>query len=303
MEYMESKAMSAGRWTFCPTCGSKGWVDWGYEIHMDRGSCPCPSGVGEEALDCAAEECDRLNDLEAVADPEPVTFADLAEIPAESTASAARGDAVAWRVKDFADGWILCHSEAEAKREAESAGNLIQALGVIDSGQMETADFDIAEALEQGVDHQFSERSLVPDLQRLWNIADRGIGSDWTHNGNGWITGLLDGIAAFDVAAINPHAELSEEGQAHQAEFVATFHPRAVQDLILRLQRAETVLATAMVHTTSITSVPLGEMGARVVVEMTEESNLYDILSQAWDASRSPTPTPPDTTNKDGAGQ
>ncbi len=44
---------------------------------------------------------------------------------------------VAWRVKDFADGWILCHSEAEAKREAESAGNLIQALGVISPGQLE----------------------------------------------------------------------------------------------------------------------------------------------------------------------
>ncbi len=50
-------------------------------------------------------------------------FCKLAGCP---TSPAVRGDAVAWRVKDFADGWILCHSEAEAKREAESAGNLIQ---------------------------------------------------------------------------------------------------------------------------------------------------------------------------------
>jgi len=35
---------------------------------------------------------------------------------------------VAWRVKDFADGWILFHSEAEALREAEGAGNLVQPL-------------------------------------------------------------------------------------------------------------------------------------------------------------------------------
>ncbi len=35
---------------------------------------------------------------------------------------------VAWRVKDFADGWILCHSENQAKREAEGAGNLIEPL-------------------------------------------------------------------------------------------------------------------------------------------------------------------------------
>jgi len=37
-------------------------------------------------------------------------------------------EAVAWRVKDFADGWILCHTEAEAGREAAGCGNLIQPL-------------------------------------------------------------------------------------------------------------------------------------------------------------------------------
>jgi hypothetical protein len=44
---------------------------------------------------------------------------------------ALQGDPVAWRVKDFADGWILCHTEKQALLEAESAGNLVQALGVI----------------------------------------------------------------------------------------------------------------------------------------------------------------------------
>lgn len=35
---------------------------------------------------------------------------------------------VAWRVKDFADGWILCSTKEEAEREAASAGNLIEPL-------------------------------------------------------------------------------------------------------------------------------------------------------------------------------
>lgn len=35
---------------------------------------------------------------------------------------------VAWRVKDFADGWVLCRTEDEARRLAEGAGNLVQAL-------------------------------------------------------------------------------------------------------------------------------------------------------------------------------
>lgn len=35
---------------------------------------------------------------------------------------------VAWRVKDFADGWILFHDEAQARREAEGAGNLVEPL-------------------------------------------------------------------------------------------------------------------------------------------------------------------------------
>lgn len=31
-------------------------------------------------------------------------------------------------VKDFADGWVLFHSEIDARREAEDAGNLVQPL-------------------------------------------------------------------------------------------------------------------------------------------------------------------------------
>jgi len=47
---------------------------------------------------------------------------------AAAFASSQKPEPVAWRVKDFADGWILCHSEAQAKREAESGGNLVQPL-------------------------------------------------------------------------------------------------------------------------------------------------------------------------------
>lgn len=81
--------MSAGRWDYCTKCGSKGWVEWGYSIHMDLGSCHFPAGVGEEALERAAEECDRLNELEAVANPDSVTVADLDEIAVDEAFSAA----------------------------------------------------------------------------------------------------------------------------------------------------------------------------------------------------------------------
>ena len=39
---------------------------------------------------------------------------------------------VAWRVKDFADGWILFQDEAAAYREAEATGALMQGLYVRD---------------------------------------------------------------------------------------------------------------------------------------------------------------------------
>lgn len=43
-------------------------------------------------------------------------------------------------------------------------------------------------------------------------------------------------------------------------------------------------LTLAMRSTTSITSTPSGECGARIVIELGEETNLYDILCGAWDA-------------------
>lgn len=43
-------------------------------------------------------------------------------------ASSAPTSPVAWRVKDFADGWILCRTEGYARHLAEGAGNLVQPL-------------------------------------------------------------------------------------------------------------------------------------------------------------------------------
>lgn len=47
---------------------------------------------------------------------------------APSNANTSGLEVVAWRVKDFADDWILFHTEVWARREAEGAGNLVQAL-------------------------------------------------------------------------------------------------------------------------------------------------------------------------------
>lgn len=35
---------------------------------------------------------------------------------------------VAWRVKDFADGWIICQSESEAQRLVVGTGGVVEAL-------------------------------------------------------------------------------------------------------------------------------------------------------------------------------
>lgn len=64
---------------------------------------------------------------------------------------------VAWRVKDFADGWILCHSEAEARGEAEGAGNLVQPL---------YATADLVEALVAAKQHMWI------DAASHWTMAD-----------------------------------------------------------------------------------------------------------------------------------
>lgn len=39
---------------------------------------------------------------------------------------------VAWRVKDYADGWIIFQNEAAAYKEAEATGALMQGLYVRD---------------------------------------------------------------------------------------------------------------------------------------------------------------------------
>lgn len=52
----------------------------------------------------------------------------LPELPCADAGPDSPRSPVAWRVKDFADGWILFHTEAEARREAEGAGNLVQPL-------------------------------------------------------------------------------------------------------------------------------------------------------------------------------
>lgn len=41
---------------------------------------------------------------------------------------ATKKEAVAWRVKDYADGWILYHDERMARHQAEETGALIQPL-------------------------------------------------------------------------------------------------------------------------------------------------------------------------------
>lgn len=78
--------MSGGRWDYCQKCGSVGYVDWGYQLHGELGSCPMGGswrGVGEDVIDAAAEECDRLNELEAAASPTPIDMDDLATIPSD----------------------------------------------------------------------------------------------------------------------------------------------------------------------------------------------------------------------------
>lgn len=44
--------------------------------------------------------------------------------------------AVAWRVKDFADGWIIFQNEKAAQKEADDTDSDMQALGVLDSIQI-----------------------------------------------------------------------------------------------------------------------------------------------------------------------
>ena len=54
----------------------------------------------------------------------------IEKLEAELTSLAKRP--VAWRVKDYADSWIIFQDEADANREAEATGALIQGLYVRD---------------------------------------------------------------------------------------------------------------------------------------------------------------------------
>lgn len=45
-------------------------------------------------------------------------------------------------------------------------------------------------------------------------------------------------------------------------------------------------LVLAMRSTVSMCSMPNGEYGAKIVIEMSEETSLYEILEAAWDAAR-----------------
>lgn len=81
-------ASHAGRWDYCQYCGSIGWVDWGYTIHSEAGSCPNNSwpwyGANDEIIAHAAEECARLNKENG----QPVTMEDIADIPDEDCVGA-----------------------------------------------------------------------------------------------------------------------------------------------------------------------------------------------------------------------
>lgn len=76
----------------------------------------------------AADEIDRLSRQLAEAQ------ADLQKRP------------VAWRVKDFADGWIIFQDEAQAYEEAERTGALMQGLYVRSGAQ--------SAALQTGEKHE-----------------------------------------------------------------------------------------------------------------------------------------------------
>ncbi len=93
---------------------------------------------------------------------------------------------VAWRVKDFADGWILYHSEAQARREAEEVGSLVQPLfarAAAPGANDPLTGFQI-----EGVDEE-----IRPLISALWSA---GIGTKASCSGHGHRPGnivLADG--------------------------------------------------------------------------------------------------------------
>lgn len=109
---------------------------------------------------------------------------------------------VAWRVKDFADGWVLCHTEAQAQREAKGCGNTIQPLYASLSRGEPEGWRDIVSAPKDGT------RVL------LWSSTSGGVwwgywavhGANWqpTDTGeDGWTSGAVNSSAEL-VVYIDP---------------------------------------------------------------------------------------------------
>jgi len=88
---------------------------------------------------------------------------------------------------------------------------------------------------------EWRAKSAAPDLdiETMRVAALDALGTDWTATRDGRIVGLLDGVSAFDVAAVNPEAELSDEARDANAAFLVVFQPSNVLRLLERLARAE----------------------------------------------------------------
>jgi hypothetical protein len=69
----------------------------------------------------------------------------------------ARGGPVAWRVKDYADGWMLAHTLDQAKGQAGN-GNLIQPLYASHPPAREAVDDVLVEAGARAIDALWSEQ-------------------------------------------------------------------------------------------------------------------------------------------------
>ena len=97
-------------------------------------------------------------------------------------AAMGRGSPAAWRVKDFADGWILCATEAAARREADGAGNLVQPLyaspNLVDELQAVSAERDrLREALAAIKTRAFQEdgRTLEECAAKCFDLAEAAL--------------------------------------------------------------------------------------------------------------------------------
>lgn len=96
---------------------------------MTRADFPAPL----LSLDALRKAVERM-DTEAGTNLGSLLIEAILADPANDLLSPAHGGTamsdkpVAWRVKDFADGWIIYQSEEEAKRYAVSAGNLVEPL-------------------------------------------------------------------------------------------------------------------------------------------------------------------------------